>query len=267
MTVDAEVTRAFSLEGRVAVVTGAGSGLGQEIARIFAAAGARMVLVDIDQAGLSATRDLIGAEDTVCGIVDISVRDEVEALADRVVAETGRLDTWVNCAGLGYQHALLEADPARAERVVAVNMMGCYWGCAAAGRIMQGRGAGTIVNISSGGGQGASPNTAIYSMTKAAVHSLTWTAAAELGPAGVRVNAVAPGFFETPMSRMMFTNAAGQQDQALREQVIGWAKERSPLGIVGQASDIAFACLYLATDSSRYVTGQVLAVSGGMRIG
>ncbi len=258
-----ELLNAITLQQKVAVVTGAGSGLGQETARILGLAGARVVLVDLNESGMAETAKLIGGN-TLQYRVDISVRDEVEALANRVFSDTGRLDVWVNSAGVGYIHPLLSTDPKRAERVIAVNMMGTYWCLAAAGRVMGEHGGGSIINISSGGGSAPSPGTAVYSMTKAAVNSLTWTAAAELGPQKVRVNAVSPGFFETPMSSAMFSDESGKPDPARREALIQMMTRRTPLGRVGQTSDIAYAVLYLASDASSYITGQIHSVCGGM---
>jgi 3-oxoacyl-[acyl-carrier protein] reductase len=258
-----ELSSALTLQNKVAVVTGAGSGLGQEAARILALAGARVALVDVNEDGLAQTLARMNASNASSHKVDISLREEVEALADRVVRDTGQLDVWVNCAGLGYIHPLLEVDRHKAERVVAVNMMGTYWSCAAAGRVMARNGKGSIVNISSGGGSAPAPGVAIYAMTKAAVNSLTWTSAAELGPLGVRVNAVSPGWFETPMSSSMYRNANGEADPAMRQALIDKMVSMSALKIVGERSDIAYAVLYLASDASRFVTGQILSVNGG----
>ena len=265
MVMQDEVEAAFTLEGKVAVITGAGSGLGQEAARIFALAGARLVLADIDDSGLSKTMDMLGdgQSKAMCRRTDVSRLQEVEALAVHAVDEVGQLDVWVNGAGISYLHSLLETDSGKAERVIAVNMMGPYWGCMAAGRVMRDNGGGTIINISSGGGAKPLPGIAVYGMSKAAVNSLTWSSAAELGPYGVRVNAVAPGWIETPMARDLFRDETGQINPDLREKVRREMAESSPLGILGKPCDIAFALLYLASDASRFVTGQVLAVNGG----
>lgn len=264
MELHEEVAAAFSLAGKVAVITGAGSGLGQEAARIFTLAGARVVLSDIDDDGLAVTagrlRDAGGRPLTLHA--DVSRREDMEALADHAVTQAGALDIWLNCAGVSYLHTLLETDQKKAERVVSINMMGPYWGCVAAGRAMRERG-GSIVNVSSGGGAKPLPGIGIYGMTKAAVNSLTWTCAAEFGPLGIRVNAVAPGWIETPMSRDLFRDETGRINPELREKVRKEMAESSPLGILGRPSDIAFALLYLASDASRFVTGQVLAVNGG----
>jgi 3-oxoacyl-[acyl-carrier protein] reductase len=135
-------------------------------------------------------------------------------------------------------------------------MMAPYWGCIAAGQTMRERDGGTIVNISSGGGAKPLPGITVYGMTKAAVNSLTWTAAAEFGPFNIRVNATAPG---------LDRNADGPRPIPRRDRRDKSRARRagSPLGILGELSDIAFALLYLASDASRFVTGQVLAVNGG----
>ena len=265
MAINDEIGAAFSLEGRVAALTGAGSGLGREAARIFAAAGATVVASDIDEAGLAATEAVIESAGgkVLTRKADVTSPEDMDTLANFALADAGALDVWLNCAGVSYLHSLLETEPARADRTVAINMMGPYWGCLAAARVMKERGGGSIVNISSGGGAKPLPGIAVYGMTKAAVNSLTWTAAAEFGPHGIRVNAVAPGWIETPMAQDLFRDENGAIDPGLAEQVREQMKESSPLRILGKPSDIAFALLYLASDASRFVTGQVLAVNGG----
>lgn len=260
-----ELAGAFTLEERVVVITGAGSGLGQEAARIFALAGARLVLADIDENGLAETVRLSPAarHRPLCRRVDVSRREEIEALADWAAAEAGGPDVWINGAGVSCLHSLADTDPERAAKVIAVNMMGPYWGCVAAARVMGANGGGSIVNISSGGGAKPLPGIGLYGMTKVAVNSLTWTSAAEFGPLSIRVNAIAPGWIETPMSRDLFRDETGAISAVLQERVRSEMASKSPLGILGRPSDIAFALLYLASDASRFVTGQILSVNGG----
>ena len=265
MNWDVELASAFTLQGKVVVISGAGSGLGQEAARIFALAGARLILADIDEAGLAATLNMVEAAGGhgISRQADVSRRDELEALADTAVAELGALDVWINGAGISYLHSLLDTDQERAAKVIAVNMMGPYWGSVAAARVMRERGGGTIVNISSGGGSKPLPGIGLYGMTKAAVNSLTWTSAAEFGPSGIRVNAIAPGWIETPMSRDLFRDEAGNITEERKQAVRASMAAGSPLGILGKPTDIAHALLFLASDASRFVTGQILAVNGG----
>ncbi len=271
MGMDAEIAGAFSLEGRVAVVTGAASGLGREAARLFARAGARIVLADVDAAGLQESAVLVreaGSTASICP-TDVSDRAAVEALAEAAVSELGQLDIWVNSAGITLWAGVTEASREAADRVVAINMMGTYWGCAAAGRVMQaqnrstGRG-GSILNVSSTAGDSPVPTLSVYGMTKAGVNQLTRVCAREFGRFGVRVNAVVPGWIDTPINTSMYRDAAGQVDLAQREVVLEQMRALSPLGLTGEASDIGFALLYLASDASKFVTGQLLRVSGGV---
>jgi 3-oxoacyl-[acyl-carrier protein] reductase len=260
-----EITEAFTLNDRVIVITGAGSGLAQETARIFALAGARLMLADINEAGLAETAKLIaGAEgNVVLRRTDVSSRQDLEGLANAAVSEFGRLDVWVNGAGISYLHELLTTDPGKAEQIIAVNMMGPYWGSVSAAQVMRERGGGSIVNISSSGGSMPLPGIGLYGMTKAAVNALTWTSAAEFGQYGIRVNAIAPGWIETPMASVQFKNEAGQFDPELAKTVREQMAASSPLGLLGRPTDIAYALMFLASDASRFITGQILRVNGG----
>lgn len=265
MALTGDLAETFALHGRVGVVTGAGSGLGQETARVLAQAGASVMLADINEAGLSETLKLIeaGGGRAVARRVDVAQRAQLDALADAAISELGSLDVWVNGAGISFLHSLLDSIPERTDPVIAVNMMGPYWGSIAAARAMRERGGGSIINISSGGGAMPLPGIGLYGMTKAAVNSLTWTSAAEFGPYGIRVNAIAPGWIETPMSSELFRGATGQVTEESKKAVRDAMAARTPLGILGEPKDIALAVLYLASDASRFVNGQILTVDGG----
>ena len=256
------------LDGRVAVLTGAAGGIGREAARLLAAAGAHVVLADRDRGGLDATAALVAGAAAGSRVrvvpTDVTVRAEVDALAQRAVDEHGRLDVWANVAGLLRHSPLVETTEAELDTVLDVNLKGTFFGIAAAGRVMRAHGGGAIVNVASAGADMPSPNLAVYGMTKAAVIHLTKTAAVELGPDGIRVNAVAPGFVDTPMVAVHWTDGAGNVDPELRRHMLSIRAAQSPLGITGEPSDIAYAMLYLAGDAARFITGQVLRPNGGV---
>ena len=263
---DEELRQAFGLDGRAAVVTGAGSGIGRETAHVLAKAGARVLVSDVSEPGLAETVGLIESAGgaAIAKRTDVSVRAEVDALADEAMRLFGRIDIWVNSAGIIINVPIVDATEEQFDRVIAVNLKGVYSGCAAAGRAMKQSGGGSIINLSSGGGESAVPGLSLYSLTKAAVNMLTRTTAKEMGPFGIRANAVAPGWVDTPMGTHGFRDSTGAVDPALREAGVRLRAQVSPLGITGTPRDIALAILYLASDASRFVTGQIIRPNGGV---
>ena len=261
-----DLVAAFSLDGRTAVVTGAAMGLGRQTAVTYAQAGANVVLADRDEGGLAdtaATVEGLGAKVVVVP-TDVSVKDQVDDLTRQAVKATGRVDVWANVAGIIRNSLIVETTEADLDAIVAVNLKGVYWGTAAAARVMGAAKRGSIVNVASAGGEFPAPTLSVYGMTKAAVMQLTRTAAVELGPLGVRANAVAPGYVETPMTRRVWTDADGGVDEAKRAELLGARAAQSPLGLTGEPIDIAYAMLYLAADASKFTTGQVLRPNGGV---
>ncbi|MET0239762.1 MAG: SDR family oxidoreductase [Sphingobium sp.] len=255
----------FSLEGRVAVVTGAGSGIGRETARVLAQAGATVVIGDVQEAALQETAQLIGSEGgtAVARRCDVSRRGDIDALVQAALDKAGQLDIWVNCAGIMVKAPMLDIEEAAFERGIAVNLGSVYWGCIAAGHAMKERG-GAIVNISSGGGESAVPGMSVYNLTKAAVNMITRSAAKEFGQYGIRVNTVAPGWIETAMVAHAFSDEDGNIDAAKRAEIVKVREQVSPLGLTGVPRDIALAVLYLVSDASRFVTGQNIRPNGGV---
>jgi 3-oxoacyl-[acyl-carrier protein] reductase len=261
-----ELIDTFSLAGRVAVITGAAAGIGRETACVLARAGASVVAGDIQDAGLKETVALVEASGArITGSrTDVARRADVDALAVQALQIFGRIDVWVNCAGVLIKTPLLEADEESMDRGIAINLKGVYWGCVAAGRAMKESGGGSIINVSSGGGESAVPELSIYCLTKAAVNMVTRSAAKELGPFGIRVNALAPGWIDTPMVTHAFRDVSGEIDPLKREEIVRTRRQASPLGLTGEPRDVALAALYLASDASRFVTGQILRPNGGV---
>jgi 3-oxoacyl-[acyl-carrier protein] reductase len=256
------IEQAFSLEDRVAVITGAASGIGRESAILLAQAGARVVLGDINEQGLADTARTIGQNASYLR-TDVTDRDSIEALAQRALAISGRIDIWANIAGVLIHANVTDVTEEQLDRVIAVNQKGVFWGCATAARIMQKQRSGSIINLTSGAADGPVAGVSVYGMTKSAIATLTRTLAHEMGPYGVRVNAIAPGFIETPMTDFRFRNPDNTIDATKREEVLTLYRQGSVLGLTGVPSDIAFAMLYLASDAARFVTGQTIRPNGG----
>jgi 3-oxoacyl-[acyl-carrier protein] reductase len=261
-----DALRAFDLEGRVAVVTGAASGIGRASAALLGAAGAAVVCADVDGDGARAAAGQLEEEGgRALGYrLDVTVPGAVDALVQHAVTELGRVDVMANIAGIIVQAPVVDLDDDTLERILAVNLTGVFRGCRAAARVMSTQGSGSIVNMASAAIDTPSPGLAGYGMAKAAVVQLTRVLATEIGPHGVRVNAVAPGFVVTAMTSRHFTAADGTVDEPHRTAVLGAVARTTPLRTVGQPEDVAYAVLYLASDASRFVTGQVLRPNGGV---
>ncbi|TMA33303.1 MAG: glucose 1-dehydrogenase [Deltaproteobacteria bacterium] len=240
----------FSLQDRVAVVTGASRGIGAAIAKLFVEQGARVVLASrkIDTAAALGPSAHAFAAHT-------GKEADCVALIAEAVRVFGKVDILVNNAGTNpYFGPLIEAPEAAWDKTFEVNLKGYFWTTREVARHLVDRGApGAIVNVSSVSGLRAAPLQGVYGMTKAAVISMTRTFALELGPARIRVNAIAPGLVDTRLA------SAIVKDDSLSQE---WLK-RTPLGRVATPDEIASAALYLASDASSYVTGEVLVVDGG----
>ncbi|MBM3674904.1 MAG: SDR family oxidoreductase [Actinobacteria bacterium] len=255
----------YDLSGQVAVLTGAGSGIGRATALTLAAAGATVVGGDIDEAAARATATRI---DEVGGVArgvraDVTDREQVDALIDGAVAEFGHVDIVGNIAGVPHNKLVMECSDEEFERILAINLKSVFYGCQAAMRVMVPRKTGNIVNVSSGAIDTPAPTLACYGMTKAAVAMLTKTLAWEGGPLGIRCNAIAPGVIETNFSRHNFVDAQGNVDPEKLEAYRTRFGRMTPLGRVGEAQDVANTILYLVSDAASYMTGQILRPNGG----
>jgi NAD(P)-dependent dehydrogenase (short-subunit alcohol dehydrogenase family) len=246
------------LEGETAYITGAGSGLGRAAAERFAAEGATVVASDVDYEGATETADRIEAEGAEAAAHELDVRDAAafRDAIDATVEEYG-LDIVLNNAGIDHDLAdTEELDLETRDRVIDINVKGVWNGCAAAIPHFKEQGSGAIVNTASLAGVIGSPRMSAYSLSKGAVVNYTRAIAAELGPHGVRANAVCPGVTETPMPK-------GDRSEAEWEEMASRMAEQYPLRRLGQPEDIANAMLYLASDEAAWVTGQALVVDGG----
>jgi NAD(P)-dependent dehydrogenase (short-subunit alcohol dehydrogenase family) len=246
----------FSLEGRVAIVTGASSGLGVTFAQGLAEAGADIVLGARRADRLEGTRKLVedAGRRALAVATDVSRQPDCQALVDAAMAEFGRVDVLVNNAGIGTAVPATRETVEQFEQVIDVNLNGCYWMAQACAKVMQP--GSSIVNISSILGlTTAGLPQAAYSASKAGLHGLTRDLAQQWsGRRGIRVNAVAPGFFASEMTDQY---RPGYLDEQVR---------RIPVGRTGDPAELTAAVLFLASDAGGYVTGQTLAVDGGMTI-
>ena len=249
------------LTDRVALVTGAGRGIGAATARRLAADGAAVAVADLTEAG---ARDTVGAihdaGGTAVGVgCDVAVADQVDAAVGRVVAELGRLDILVNNAGVIRDNLLFKMSEDDWDTVIAVHLRGAFLCSRAAQGHMVDQRYGKIVNLSSVSALG-NRGQANYSAAKAGIQGFTRTLAIELGPFGINVNAVAPGFIATAMTDAT-ARRMGVEPEQFREAVAAMV----PLRRIGLPTDIASVVSFLVSEDASYITGQTLYVDGGPR--
>lgn len=286
---------AYDLSGRTAFVTGAASGIGRASAVLLAEAGATVHCADRDTQGLHETATLIKAAGGTAHThtVDVADRAQVEQAVATATASTGRLDVMAAIAGIMHNSAVLETRDEDLDRVLNINFKGVLYACQAAARAMisanttntadaadtadttdtadtadtakaananktvgGSRHPGSIITMASGAVDTGGPGLLCYGAAKAAVVQLTKTLATEMGPHGIRVNAVAPGWIRTPMT--------DRHDADAQAHTEGLMVRMSPLGRVGEPEDIAHAVLHLASDASAFTTGQILRPNGGV---
>jgi 3-oxoacyl-[acyl-carrier protein] reductase len=263
MTTNSE---AFDLSGQVGIVTGAGRGLGRAIASRLAEAGATIVCADIEEGTAAETASLITASGAAAtsARIDVTRQADLEGLVTATVSEHAHLDIMVNNAAIIVDGLILDTTEEDLDRVMAVNFKGVFFGCQAAGRVMVEQGSGCIINMASGAIDMPTPSLVCYATAKAAVAQLSRTFAMELATSHVRVNAIAPGWIDTPMNERHALRPDGSVDpEKKREYVENRGAKISPMGIPGEPDDIAFAALYLASPAAKFVTGIVMRPNGG----
>ena len=253
------------LEGRVAIVTGASAGLGTEFAHGLAEAGARVVVAarrtELLEQVAAELRDRHGTE-AIAVPADVSDERGVVELVEAAVDAFGTVDILVNNAGTTLLRPLLEHTLADWQHVIDVNLTGAFLASREAARVMIPKRSGSIVNISSVFAQGATREYAVvsYYASKGGVEGLTKALAVELGPHNIRVNAIAPGFFPSPMATDMFADS--ELGERLRREVL---TPRTALPSLPRSADLRGAVRFLASDESAFVTGHTLVVDGGWR--
>jgi NAD(P)-dependent dehydrogenase (short-subunit alcohol dehydrogenase family) len=236
------------LNGKVAVITGAGSGMGKASARIFVREGAQVVAGDISGAEKETAAELGDA--VVPFHCDVSIEDEVAAMIEEAVKEFGRVDAMLNVAGVGAGGPLADLDMADYDRVLDVDLRGVLHGTKHAIGAMQDRG-GSIINWSSLAGLNASPMSAVYSTAKAGVVAVTKATALEYGPAGIRANVICPG--------VILTEIMGAGWQTFAPELA----EKAALGRAGRSEEVAELASFLASDRASYLSGCVIPADGG----
>jgi 2-hydroxycyclohexanecarboxyl-CoA dehydrogenase len=245
------------LEGRNALVTGAGRGIGRAIALALARDGARVAVADVDGEGA----ERVAAEAEARGRaalpirVDLTRRSEVEAMVARAVSALGSIDVLVNNAGWDFVQPFLESEEETWDRIIALNFKGVLYTCRAAVPGMVERGGGRVVNIGSDAGRGGSYGQAVYSGTKGAVIAFSKTLAREVARHKVAVNVVCPGLTETHLL---------QECRERLPKVMDAVTRAIPWGRVGMPEEVAEAVAFLASPAAEYITGQTLSVSGGL---
>jgi 3-oxoacyl-[acyl-carrier protein] reductase len=243
-----------TLNDQTALVTGAARGIGKSIAHKLADAGANVVVADVLKDEVEAVAKEIEAKGVKAlpATADISNSAQVADMINLAVEETGRLDILVNNAGITRDGLLMRMSEEDWDLVININLKGAALCTRAAAKVMFKKKAGRIVNISSVIALMGNPGQANYAASKAGIIGLTRAMSKELGPRGVTVNAIAPGFIDTAMT------------QALPEEVRKEYQQRIPLGRFGTPEEVGDLVLFLASDAAKYITGQVIAVDGGM---
>ncbi|KAB2656033.1 SDR family oxidoreductase [Brucella tritici] len=246
----------FSLEGRIALITGSSQGIGFALARGLAEHGATVIINGRDRTKVDAAVALLEKEGHTifASAFDVTDAEEVRAAIDGIEGEIGALDILVNNAGMQYRAPLEDFPIEKWQQLLGTNISSAFYAGQAAARHMIARGRGKIINIASVQSELARPSIAPYTATKGAIRNLTRGMATDWARHGLQINAIAPGYFKTPLNQALVDNP----------EFTAWLEKRTPAGRWGDVEELVGAAVFLSGDASSFVNGQVLHVDGGM---
>lgn len=247
----------FNLTGKIAVITGGGTGLGFGISKAFLAAGATIIISGRREAVLQEAVEKIGKGASYL-VNDISDTASLPAFVETIESKFGAIDILVNNAGINMKKFLTEVSDEEFHQIIQTNVNGLFSLTREVAKKMIPRSSGSVINITSMTALYGISDVTAYTSSKTAVLGMTRSLAVDLSPKGIRVNAIAPGFIDSPMLRKAFNSDPERERKVL---------SRTPMGTLGDASDIGAAAVYLASDAAKFVTGVNLAVDGGNSIG
>ncbi|WP_196593643.1 SDR family NAD(P)-dependent oxidoreductase [Pectinatus sottacetonis] len=252
------------MKNKTIVITGAGSGIGAHIAKMFSNEGAKVALLDIDEDGLNNTETAISKTNGIVlkKKIDITDKKEVFTVGDTVMKKFGSIDVWVNCAGISIIIPFLDCSEEIWDKTLAVNLKGMFLGCQCAVTYMMQTGGGSIINFSSQSGKKAGARYQAYCASKAGVIGLTQSVAVEFAPANIRVNAICPGVVKTPMWDKQINDYAKKRNLK-PEEVMPYFCKTIPMGRVCEYDEVGNLVMFLASNKSSYITGQAINLTGG----